>query len=106
MCAITARTASTGDALRLRYKALSSAAGWIGGLRTGLLAGLGLPFVALAGLFAIERESAVRDTVRAWFLLRRTKPGTRERLRRRRSELADVLDEVNAWLSESVETGS
>jgi 1-acyl-sn-glycerol-3-phosphate acyltransferase len=86
--------------------ALSGAAWWIGGLRMGLLAAFGLPVVAAAGLFAIERESAVRDAARAWFLLRRTKPDTRERLRRRRSELADVLDDVHAWLSENVETGS
>ena len=64
-----------------------------------LLTPAGLPFVAVAGLFAIERESAVIDTIRAWFLLRRTRRDTRERLRRRRSELADVLDEVNTWLA-------
>jgi 1-acyl-sn-glycerol-3-phosphate acyltransferase len=85
---------------------LAGATWWAAGPRTGLIAGLALPFVAVSGLFAIERESAVRDAARAWFLLRRTKPDTRERLRRRRSELADVLDDVNAWLSENVETGS
>jgi 1-acyl-sn-glycerol-3-phosphate acyltransferase len=85
---------------------LAGATWWAAGPRTGLIAGLALPFVAVCGLFAIERESAARDAARAWFLLRRTKPDTRERLRRRRSELADVLDDVNAWLSENVETGS
>jgi glycerol-3-phosphate O-acyltransferase/dihydroxyacetone phosphate acyltransferase len=59
-----------------------------------------LPALAVAGLFAIERESAVLDAVRAWFLLTRTRADTRERLRRRRSELADVLDEVNEWMME------
>ena len=59
--------------------------------------------VLFAGLFAFERESAVLDAVRAWFLLTRTKADTRERLRRRRSELADVLDEVNTWLIEQSE---
>ena len=34
----------------------------------------------------------------------RTKADTRERLRRRRSELADVLDEVNTWLAENADT--
>jgi hypothetical protein len=43
--------------------------------------------------------------VRAWFLLTRTKADTRERLRRRRSELADVLDEVNTWLQENALAG-
>jgi len=65
-----------------------------------LLSVLLLPLLAIAGLFAIERESAVLDAVRAWFLLTRTRADTRERLRRRRSELADVLDEVNEWLME------
>jgi 1-acyl-sn-glycerol-3-phosphate acyltransferase len=68
-----------------------------------LLSFLLLPSLAVAGLFAIERESAVVDAVRAWFLLTRTKADTRERLRRRRSELADVLDEVNTWLAEQTE---
>ena len=54
--------------------------------------------VAVAALFAIERESAVIDAVRAWWLLRRAHHDTRARLRRRRSELADLLDEVNRWL--------
>jgi hypothetical protein len=39
--------------------------------------------------------------VRAWFLLNRTNVQARERLRRHRSELADILDEVNTWLEES-----
>ena len=42
---------------------------------------------------------ALLIVVGAWFLLRRTNRDTRERLRRRRSELADVLDEVNVWLA-------
>jgi hypothetical protein len=57
------------------------------------------PVVAFAALFAIERESAVIDAVRAWWLLRRAHQDTRARLRRRRSELADLLDEVNRWLT-------
>jgi glycerol-3-phosphate O-acyltransferase / dihydroxyacetone phosphate acyltransferase len=65
----------------------------------GLAAFAALPVVAVAGLFAVERESAVLDAVRAWLLLRRTRAGTRERLRRRRSELADVLEAVNDWLN-------
>ena len=80
---------------------LAGGAWWLAGPRTGLLTGLILPALAVAGLFAIERESAVLDTVRAWFLLTRTKADTRDRLRRRRSELADVLDDVNSWLAEN-----
>jgi hypothetical protein len=86
------------------WLALLAGAAWrFAGTRIALLLLAGLPAVALAGLFAIERESAVIDAVRAWFLLRRTNRDTRERLRRRRSELADILDEVNAWLSETTE---
>ena len=81
------------------FVALAAAAWGLAGGRAALLLLTLLPAMAVAGLFAIERESAVMDAVRAWFVLRRTAPGTRERLRRRRSELADLLDEVNEWLA-------
>lgn len=68
-----------------------------GGL-AGVVTFLVLPLVAVAGLLAVERESAVLDTVKAWLLLRRTRVETRERLRRSRSELADVLDEVGSLI--------
>ncbi|HVJ27780.1 MAG TPA: hypothetical protein VM493_09565 [Vicinamibacterales bacterium] len=55
--------------------------------------------IAVAGLFALERESAVVDAIRTWVRLRRTRENTRERLRRRRSDLADLLDEVYDWLA-------
>lgn len=73
---------------------LATTAWWIGGSRAALATALLIPVLAVAGLFAFERESAVRDTVKAWFLLRRARHDTRERLRRRRSEVADVVDEV------------
>ena len=57
-----------------------------------------LPGLAVAALVAIERESAVIDAVRAWRHLRRARLDTRERLRRDRTELADVLDSVQRWL--------
>ncbi len=72
-----------------------SVAGRTAALTTMLL----MPVVAVAALFAIERESAVIDAVRAWWLLRRARRSTRASLRRRRSELADLLDEVNQWLN-------
>jgi glycerol-3-phosphate O-acyltransferase / dihydroxyacetone phosphate acyltransferase len=80
--------------------ALGGAIWWFAGIRPALVLGALMPIVAIAGLFAIERESAVLDAVRAWFLLRRASEDTRARLRRTRSELADVLDEINGWLSE------
>ena len=59
----------------------------------------GLPILAVAALFAIERESAVLETVRAWWTLRRLRTGTHV-LRRRRSEIADVLDEAYAFVAQ------
>lgn len=59
----------------------------------------GLPILAVAALFAIERESAVVETVRAWWTLRRLRTGTQV-LRRRRSEIADVLDEAYAFVAQ------
>jgi glycerol-3-phosphate O-acyltransferase/dihydroxyacetone phosphate acyltransferase len=71
---------------------------WLAGRRAAIAAILLLPALAVAAVFAIERESAVIDAVRSWWLLRRARGDTRERLKRRRSELADVLDEVHRWL--------
>jgi glycerol-3-phosphate O-acyltransferase/dihydroxyacetone phosphate acyltransferase len=91
-----------GGLIYLAWLGLLAAVAWeAGGAAAGLAAIVLLPLLAVAGLFAIERESAVADAVRAWFLLRRAKQDTRARLRRRRSELADVLDQVNDWLSQS-----
>ena len=73
----------------------------LAGARAAAAAAVLVPSIAVAALFAIERESAVVDAVRAWLLLRRARTTTREHLRRRRSELADVLDEVYDWLSAS-----
>jgi hypothetical protein len=67
------------------------------GVAAGAAAFLALPLVAVAGLLAVERESAVVDTVKAWLLLHRTRHDTRARLRRSRSELADILDTAHAW---------
>ena len=49
--------------------------------------------------FAIERELSAWRTARSWLALRGTHPNTRQRLRRHRAELADVLDQVNAALA-------
>jgi 1-acyl-sn-glycerol-3-phosphate acyltransferase len=85
------------------YVAWFAIVAWIAWMTAGRAAAITtvllLPVIAIAALFAIERESAVLDAVRAWRLLGRTHDLTRERLRRTRSELADVLDEVNQWMS-------
>jgi hypothetical protein len=54
--------------------------------------------LAVLALLALERESSVLAAIRSWILLQRAHRDTRERLRRRRSELADVLDQVQQWL--------
>jgi hypothetical protein len=59
-----------------------------------------LPALAIAGLFAFERETAALRTARAWLALRGAHPRTRRRLRRHRAELADILDDVNTWLAQ------
>jgi glycerol-3-phosphate O-acyltransferase / dihydroxyacetone phosphate acyltransferase len=80
--------------------AVGTAVWWAAGQTAAVAAALLVPAVAIAALFAIERESAVIDAVRAWWLLRRAHGHTRARLRRRRSELADLLDDVNRWLAQ------
>ena len=79
--------------------ALSALAWQVGGRTAGLVVAFAIPLLALVSLFTLERESAVLDAVRSWVLLRRARRDTRERLRRRRSELADVLDQVNEWIT-------
>ena len=75
------------------------AVGSLAGSAAGIMTLLVLPLVAILGLLAVERESSVLDTIQAWLLLRRTRRETRERLRRSRSELADILDDVHEWTS-------
>ena len=80
------------------------AASRLGGTNAAIAMGVAIPVLAVASLFAIERESAVFDTVRAWSI-NRSRSATRERLKRRRSEIADVLEEVRQWLSSESTAG-
>ena len=73
------------------------------GWPAGLLAFACLPGLAIGGLFAIEREASAWQTARSWLALRDAQPTTRAALRRRRAELADVLEQVNEWVQR--ETG-
>jgi glycerol-3-phosphate O-acyltransferase / dihydroxyacetone phosphate acyltransferase len=91
----------TGTAIYGAWLAIAGViAWWLAGRTAAVLTVLLMPLLAIAALLAIERESAVADAVRAWRLLGRARHDTRERLRRRRSDLADVLDEVNQWLAD------
>ena len=81
------------------WLALFVTAAWrLGGTDAAIAMAVAIPILAVVSLFAIERESAVLDTVRAWWSINR-RGATRERLKRRRSDLADILDEVREWLS-------
>ena len=68
------------------------------GTATGIATGLGLVALAVLGTLAAERESAVWRTTRAFFALRQTPLRVRGALRRQRAALADVLDDVRAWV--------
>jgi 1-acyl-sn-glycerol-3-phosphate acyltransferase len=72
---------------------------WFAGTPAAVLTMVGLPFLAIAGLFAVEREESAWRTARAWLALRGARRTTRTRLRRQRAELAGVMDEVNDWMS-------
>jgi hypothetical protein len=89
-----------GAAVYVAWLLVIAAVAWqAGGARAGVVTAAALPPIAVVALFAIERETAVIDTVRSWWMLRRAKAGTKARLRDARSELADVLDETYEWLN-------
>jgi 1-acyl-sn-glycerol-3-phosphate acyltransferase len=69
------------------------------GGRAAGAAALVLPILAVCGLFAVERESAMIDTARSWLILRRARGQSRARLKQERSEIAVLLDDVYQWLN-------
>ena len=77
---------------------VASLAGARAGTTTGVATGLGLLVLAALGTLAVERESAVWRTTRAFFALRQMPLRARGALRRRRAALANVLDDVRAWV--------
>ena len=78
--------------------ALGAVVWWRWGTAAGAAVALASPALAVAGLFAIERESAAWRTARAWLALRSRRNLTRTTLRRRRAELAAVLDDMHEWI--------
>lgn len=78
--------------------ALTAAAGILAGPLAAVGTMIGLPVLAVVGLLSLERETAAWRTARAWFSLRGRRAVTRTALKRRRGELASVLDEMNEWL--------
>ena len=81
------------------WLALFVVAAWrLGGTDAAIAMAVAIPVLAVISLFAIERESAVLETIRAWWSINR-RSATRDRLKRRRSELADILEDVRQWLN-------
>lgn len=77
---------------------LSGLAGWLWGAAAAAGAAVLLPALAVAGLFAMERQSAAWQTARSWLAVRGAHPNTRQALKRRRAELAAVLEQVHDWM--------
>ena len=84
---------------------LAGMAVWLAGPPAAAATVLLLPILAIAGLFAIERESAVWQTARAWTSARSAHPATRQALKRRRAELATVLEEAHEWMGRAGRSG-
>ena len=78
--------------------AIAASSGTRTGTAPAVAIGLALLALAILGTLAVERESAVWRTVRAFLALRRVPLRTRSALRRRRKALADALDDVRAWI--------
>lgn len=68
------------------------------GPAAGLLALAGLPALALATLFAIERETASLRLVRTYLATRQAPVTARARLQRRQEEIAALLERTYEWL--------
>jgi 1-acyl-sn-glycerol-3-phosphate acyltransferase len=77
---------------------LSLAAALLRGHVAGVLALVLLPAFGLIALAAIERETDVADSIRAYVAVRSTPGRLKRRLLRRRSELVDLLEETQAGL--------
>jgi glycerol-3-phosphate O-acyltransferase/dihydroxyacetone phosphate acyltransferase len=77
---------------------LGTAIWWTAGRNAALIALGLLPLVAIASLFAIEHETAVADAVRSWLAVRGVGDRTRSRLKRQRSEMAALLDDIYRWI--------
>ena len=78
--------------------AIAATAGARTGTATGVAIGCALVALAVLGTPAVERESAVWRTVRGFLALRKMPLRTRSALQRRRTELADALEDVRAWI--------
>jgi 4-hydroxybenzoate polyprenyltransferase len=74
-------------------------AGW--GAFAGVGAAVGFPALGIAGLFALERETAAWRAVRTWWAFQRLSPAAARGFARAEAELAALLDEAHAWVTTS-----
>ena len=79
---------------------LAAAVGLAYGAATTPAAFLLLSILAVAGLFALEREAAVIGTVRAFLAIRHTPLKARAHLKRHRAEIVTVLERAREWLEQ------
>ena len=79
---------------------LAAAVGLAYGAATTPAAFLLLSILAVAGLFALEREAAVIGTVRAFLAIRHTPLKARAHLKRQRAEIVTVLERAREWLEQ------
>ena len=71
------------------------------GIALALAVGGGLTLLAFAGLLAVEREASVLRTVNTFLALRQTPLKARARLKRQRTELASVLEQIAEWVRDA-----
>lgn len=72
---------------------LALATAWWAGGTAGAAMAVAAPLLAVATLFAWERETAVAETVRSYFARQRMSPAAARALLRHQSEIAAVLEE-------------
>jgi glycerol-3-phosphate O-acyltransferase / dihydroxyacetone phosphate acyltransferase len=94
-------TVLVGGGVYLAWLLLIALVCWrLWGAAAAIAAAIAVPLLAVAGLFAIERERAAAVTVRSWWRLRRARDQTRAQLRGSRSELAALIDDIYRRLNE------
>jgi 1-acyl-sn-glycerol-3-phosphate acyltransferase len=78
--------------------ALGFAIGAWRGAPWGAAVALALPGLAVATLFALEREQSVLDTVRSYFAWQRMSPGAARAMVRQRQSIAEVIHRLAAGI--------
>ncbi len=77
---------------------------WRLGALAGVTALVASPCLAVAALFALERELAVVRLAQAYLATRQTPARAVARLRRQQEDIATLLEQVAEWLDRQIET--